>query len=184
MSKIVVIKCKLLDCQFYKEFYTSKECGQSLDVNRRMIYQRDMATGKVTYKPGPGLPLSVIQHVKPIYQDLSQDTLLLKCLHGQTQNQNESFNAMIWKRLPKTEFVSLTQLKFGTYDAVANFNIGRKSSVLVFEKLGMIPGRYTTKGCDTRNRKRILMAEYKNQESVKKRRSVTWTIEDHYGQKY
>ena len=79
---------------------------------------------------------------------------------------------MIWKRLPKTEFVSLTQLKFGTYDAVANFNIGRKSSVLVFEKLGMIPGRYTTKGCDTRNLKRILMAEYKNQESVKKRRKV------------
>ena len=41
---------------------------------------------------------------------------------------------MIWDRLPKSRYVSLTPLQFGVYDAVANFNIyiGRKASVLIF----------------------------------------------------
>ena len=55
-------------------------------------------------------------------------------------------------RLPKTDFVSLTQLKFGI-----NFNIGRKSSYIIYEKLNIITGRYITKGCDNQNR--LFMAE-------------------------
>ena len=46
------------------------------------------------------------------------------------------------------------QLEFGVYDAVANFNIGRKASVLIFDKLNMIPGVFTLKGCSTLNRKK------------------------------
>ena len=93
--------------------------------------------------------------VKPVFEELSTDKLLGKCLHGLTQNQNESFNATIWERLPKTRFVSRTQLEFGVYDAVANFNIGRKASVLIFEKLNMTPAKYTLKGCQNINRKRL-----------------------------
>ena len=73
------------------------------------------------------------------------------CLHGKTQNQNEAFNETIWKRIPKTKFVTLPQLGFGIFDAVSNFNIGRKTSVLTFEKLGMLPGRYMLKGCQKQN---------------------------------
>ena len=55
------------------------------------------------YKSGPGLPLSIVmEHLKPIYTDLSSDDLLSKCLHGKTQNQNEAFNKIIWERVPKT----------------------------------------------------------------------------------
>ena len=49
------------------------------------------------YKPRAGLPLSVITYLKPIYRDLSRTDLLKKCLRGKTQNQNESFNAIIWE---------------------------------------------------------------------------------------
>ena len=58
-------------------------------------FKRDKTTEESTYKPGPGLPLQVIKHVKPIFQDLCGDELLKKCLHGKTQNQNEAFNALI-----------------------------------------------------------------------------------------
>ena len=54
-------------------------------------YQIDKVTGQSTYKPGPVLLLSVIKHLKPIYSELSNEDLLKKCLHGKTQNQNESF---------------------------------------------------------------------------------------------
>ena len=57
---------------------------------------------------------------------LSKDSELEKYLHGKTQNGNESFNGLIWERIPKTTSVTLLNLDFGVYDAVANFNIGMK----------------------------------------------------------
>ena len=60
-------------------------------------YNSDIANNTKTYKPGPGLPLDIVMKLKPIYMELSSDDMLVKCLHGKTQNQNESFNAMIWE---------------------------------------------------------------------------------------
>ena len=76
---------------------------------------------------------------------------------------------MIWDRLPKSRYVSLTPLQFGVYDAVANFNIyiGRKASVLIFWKLGMIPGKYTLTGCQKLNQQRLSASTYKNLNSTK-----------------
>ena len=111
-------------------------------------FHQDRANGTSTFKPGPGLPLDVVMKLKPIFAELSDETLLEKCLHGKTQNQNESFNSMIWDRIPKTRYVSFTQLELGVYDAVANFNIGKKASALIYEKMNLIPGTFTLQGCD------------------------------------
>ena len=100
-------------------------------------YQKDKTTGENTYKPGARLPINVIKHLKPIFQDPSRDELLKKCLHGKTQNQNEAFNALIWEQVPKYVYVSLSQLRLGTYDAVGYYNMGRKSSILIYEDLQM-----------------------------------------------
>ena len=109
-------------------------------------YNTDKANGTNTYKPGPGLPLDIIHKLRPVYVELTQEKELQKCLHGKTQNANESFNAKIWDRIPKNNYVSLDNLKFGVYNAVGNYNIGMKSTVLIFEKLEMIPGAYTSQG--------------------------------------
>ena len=85
-------------------------------------FQQDRATS--LYKPGPGLPDEIIRLVKHIYERLSNDALLERCLDGKTQNQNESLNGMIWNRLPKEVFIRSEVLKLGVYDAVAHFNIG------------------------------------------------------------
>ena len=135
-------------------------------------FNKDEACYTNSYKAGAGLPLEVIAKLKPIYKDLSSTDLLAKCLHGKTQNQNESFNAMIWERLPKTKYVSNTQLQLGVYDAVANFNIGRKASVLIYEKLNMIPGRHTLKGCANINKRRLDQARYKTKNTVKVHRKI------------
>ena len=89
-----------------------------------------------------------------------------------TQNQNESFNAMIWSRIPKSTYVSFSQLQLGVYDAVANFNIGRKASILIFEKLNMIPGKYCLEGCRKINEKRLSASKHGNLEATKKHRKV------------
>ena len=79
----------------------------------------------------------------------------------------------IWDRLPKSRYVSFAPLQYEVYDAVANFNIGRKASVLIFEKLGMIPRIYTLTGCQELNQKPLSESSYnKNLDSTKKRRKL------------
>ena len=105
--------------------------------------------------------------LKPIFAELGDESLMEKCLHGKTQNQNESFNSMIWDRIPQMRYVSFTQLEFGMYDAVANFNIGKKASVLIYEKMNLIPGKFTLQDCDKINRKRLFGSKYKEMGSTK-----------------
>ena len=49
--------------------------------------------------------------------------------------------------------VSPSSLEVGVYDAVANFNIGMKWSILIYEKLNIILGAFTLKGCKDINMK-------------------------------
>ena len=132
----------------------------------------DKVNGTNLYKPGPGLPLEIVHKVRPIYQALSKDTELEKCLHGKTQNANESFNATIWERVPKTNYVSLRKLEFGVYDAVGHFNIGMKSSILIYEKLNMIPGKFALKGCASINNKRVRRSLYRSDKRQKAKRQA------------
>ena len=53
------------------------------------------------YKHKNGLPDSVVECVKPIFEDLADENLLKKCLHGKTQNNNECLNKLIWDRCSK-----------------------------------------------------------------------------------
>ncbi|XP_068672674.1 uncharacterized protein [Montipora foliosa] len=106
-------------------------------------FQRD----RNTFKHGPGLPDAVIARVKPVYQRLSEDTLLNKCLHGKTQNQNEAVNGMVWERIPKEVFVGMDLLEFGLFDAINHFNIGARAVLLLLEALKIVPGKYTEEGC-------------------------------------
>ena len=133
-------------------------------------FNSDKVNSTNTYKPGPGLPLDIVYKIKPVFEDLTKEDELRKCLHGKTQNANESFNGKIWNRIPKTKFVSLTVLKFGVYDAVGNFNIGMKSSILIYEKLNMIPGYFTINGSNAINKVHIKWSIYQGRSHNKLRR--------------
>ncbi|KMQ83416.1 hypothetical protein RF55_20114 [Lasius niger] len=52
----------------------------------------ELASFKHDYK---ALPKDVLDAIKPIYEDLSSDNLLERCVGGFTQNNNESFNQLI-----------------------------------------------------------------------------------------
>ena len=110
-------------------------------------YQQDKANQTKLYKHGPGLPLEVIAKLEPEYVRLSNDILQEKCLHGKTQNQNESLNGMIWQRVPKEVYVGRETLELGLYDAVAHFNIGAVTVIRILQALNIPPGKYTEEGC-------------------------------------
>ena len=125
-----------------------------------------------TYKPYPGLPISIVIKFKSIFEDWSHEDLLRECLHYLTQNQNESFNALIRERLPKSRYVPFTSFQFGVHDPVANFNISRKARVLFIQNLGMTPGNETLTGCKTLNQHHLSATSYNNLDSIKRRRKI------------
>ncbi|EDO36497.1 predicted protein [Nematostella vectensis] len=103
---------------------------------------------------------------------LSEASLLEKCLHGKTQNQNKSLNAMIWQRVPKDVYVSRDILELGLYDAVCHFNLGYSSVLRLLEALKIPAGKYTEAGCGLEDTSRVRLAEYKSKEASKTRRKV------------
>ena len=42
---------------------------------------------------------------------VAEESLLQKCLHGKTQNHNESFNGMVWNGIPKLDMLDLHNVK-------------------------------------------------------------------------
>ena len=47
------------------------------------------------------IPNAIKETLLPIFKDLSDPELLEKCLHGQTQNVNESLNSSVWQKCPQ-----------------------------------------------------------------------------------
>lgn len=83
----------------------------------------------------------VMEEIKQIFRDLADPRLLVKCLHGQTQNPSESLNSVVWSRIPKTTLVMKGTLEFGVYEAIACFNKGNIIKCEVLKKLGIVPGK-------------------------------------------
>ena len=76
-------------------------------------FQAGKCNGTSQYKEKPGLPSVIRDKIRPIFLDLSDENHLSKCLHGKTQNNNESINNVIWKRCPKDINVGRKTLEFG-----------------------------------------------------------------------
>ena len=69
-------------------------------------FQRDIVNKTNLYKPGKGFEPEVIKHVKSEYFKFTDEKELAKCMHGKTQNANESFNSLIWERARKLGIVA------------------------------------------------------------------------------
>jgi hypothetical protein len=143
-----------------------------LSTNSWCQSQRDKVNNTNHYKPKGSLPLDVRKAILPTYTDLCKEELLKKCLHGKTQNANESFNATIWNRIPKATHVGLDALSLGVYDAISNFNYGQKASLDTIKSLGIEPGLYMNRSSQSVNQKRKRRSIYKASSPVKKRRKI------------
>ena len=105
------------------------------------------------------LPDYVCDSMKPVFVTLTQDSLLERCLHGGTQNSNESFHNIIWQRCPKTIFVGRKRLCLAVADATIVYNDGECGRFGVFEKLGLEVGRWTRLCFQDIDRNRVAAAQ-------------------------
>lgn len=66
----------------------------------------------------------VLKIIKPIYESLSSEELLTRCLGSETQNNNESLNSLIWTFAPKHIHSGPEIIEIATFIAVCIFNEG------------------------------------------------------------
>jgi hypothetical protein len=94
------------------------------------------------------IPPAAMKKLKFVYDDLANEELLKRCLDGLTQNCNEGFNSLIWRRFPKASYSGLNTLKISLYDAIITFNDGYISRTKVFNELGFEIGDQTISGLE------------------------------------
>lgn len=105
-------------------------------------WQKAKTAGQLSdYKHGTPLPDDVINAVTPIYIDLSDKRLLEKCLGDFTQNNNESFNSLLWRFASKTTSSGAVVVQIAAYLAVCIFNGGYMDVLKIMELMGIKIGQ-------------------------------------------
>ena len=67
-----------------------------------------------------------LQLLKPIFKRLSDRSLLLRCLPGYSQNQNECLNSVVWSKAPKHKFKGPKAVEMAGMSAVLQFDCGQR----------------------------------------------------------
>jgi len=115
------------------------------------------------------LPESFLPCMLPLYTRLSNEGLLKRCVAGLTQNQNESFNATLWKRCPKERYFGTAAVQHALSLAILSWNTGRQGLFSVFNELQLEPNAFTKRAIITKDTQKL---SHSHAGPVKKKRKV------------
>ena len=120
------------------------------------------------------LPLdpAVLELLYPIHTDLSRTELLKRCKGSNTQNNNESYNGLLWHFAPKHLHSGLKTIELANFFTVGIFNEGMKSILQMFTTMGVIVGSFAWEYAERRNMRRTELAEKRHQETMKEARTA------------
>ncbi|XP_015179220.1 PREDICTED: uncharacterized protein LOC107067854 isoform X1 [Polistes dominula] len=106
----------------------------------------------------PTLPADVAETIYPIYEDLSNVKLLERCVGGFTQNDNESYNQLIWKITPKIVPCGSKIVEIAAYIAAGMVNEGTKSLLYFMSALGLSLGTAAHAYVDKEDAERVMIS--------------------------
>lgn len=136
-------------------------------------WQKAKAENKLhEYRHKPALTSEVAEAIRPIYEELSSDNLLERCLGGFTQNSNESLNALFWKIAPKTIFSGATIIEIAAFIGAAIFNDGHKSLLHILDSMNIKIGPGAYEGCWAEDHRRITFSTIRAHEATKEARTA------------
>ena len=114
----------------------------------------------------------VADHVRAVYERLTDPALLSRCLLGKTQNTNESLHALIWARCPKHLWSGYKKVYIACLLGIGEFNMGSLASRIFLDRVGCEVSAKCVKFGEKRDRKRVMRAEAAATEKVRRRREV------------
>ena len=135
---------------------------------RAMAFSQEVPHHKDLKDPKRLIPPRLEKHVKPIFERLCNRSLLERCVMGATQNQNESFNSVVWVRCSKTDFSSPVTVKLAVNLAVLTFNRGMIALTSVLGHLGIQLGPLGLRCLESKDADRIQWAASKASDVAKR----------------
>ena len=192
-ATLLVLKGASRKCKYSKSFYTSAKIdgGQAVMAiwhhtqstnegpdhdfcppgdDSWCGFQRDVVKGTSDYQHNHPLPKAVANSILPIFEALSDEDLLARCLHGGTQNQNEAINVLIWQRATKETHSGLVVVELAVFLVVSHFNDGAVSIISVLQELGIYPGQHCIMASQKLDHNRLRHSRRKSSERAKSRR--------------
>ena len=100
---------------------------------------------------------------------------MAKCLHGKTQNNNESLNGVIW-RCPKDTFVGRGVLETAVSSAVISFNSEHRKTSTFTKGCNLEIGSFTELFCHLDDYNKVTRQNKKSSAAIKKRRKTLRSI--------
>ena len=136
------------------------------------FWQRAIATSKDpgSHKEHDTLPSEIGKKLVPIFQRLSDENLLKRCMRTKTQNPNESLHSTIWKYCPKAIFVGRKTMETAVSLAVCRFSMGSSFQQTLCRIVGIQSGSFLKQANIEQDSQRLLLAEKKHTKAWKKRR--------------
>ncbi|XP_074114279.1 uncharacterized protein LOC141537286 [Cotesia typhae] len=104
-------------------------------------------------------------------QSLEKQELLERCLGGNTQNNNESFNNCVWSMAPKHIFCGKKIVEIACQTAACIFNEGFHPVLKILEVMGVKIGPITTQFAADCDRTRIRVANRRSTDVSKEART-------------
>ncbi|XP_044577106.1 uncharacterized protein LOC123260173 [Cotesia glomerata] len=114
----------------------------------------------------------VLEIIKPIYDSLSSEELLTRCLGSETQNNNESLNSLIWTFAPKHIHSGPKIIEIATFLAVCIFNEGFIPILKMMTLMGMKIGPKAHSFAVRRDNARIERSEIRTSNASKEARTA------------
>ena len=100
-------------------------------------YERAVAKGEEQPKHQPSFKHDILPVIYPIILRLIDRDLLKRCSRMKTENANESFNAAVWRRCPKTEFRGKASIETAVALATLEFNHGGAGITKLLEEMNL-----------------------------------------------
>lgn len=116
------------------------------------------------------LPDYVAAAMLPIYERLSQKSLLQRCLGAKTQNASESFHSILWSLMPKEQHSSLIAVETALHEAVLRYNAGCcKATQVISDSIGLQPGHLAIQRAREKDALRLKKNSKRHQEKMEAR---------------
>ncbi|XP_030849798.1 uncharacterized protein LOC100891291 [Strongylocentrotus purpuratus] len=114
-----------------------------------------------------------LELLKPVFVRLSNKDLIERCVPGYTQNQNESFHSLIWKRCPKHLWRGPRMVALATNMAALAFNCGAvKGRNRILVRMNLEMGAHALSVASKKDKSRLCNAELKARVVTKRKREV------------
>lgn len=132
----------------------------------------------------PPLNDTVVNVIRPIYEELTSDNLLTRCLGSFTQNNNESLNSVIWTMSPKHLHCGQKTVEIATFLAVRIFNEGFDTILQIMNVMGLTIGHNVQIYAHARDNERVQRsnkrASYTSKEARTARREEAAALHDFF----